>query len=431
MLLFRPKASVSATTASSNCSCLCWRFFGVRSETSLANLSERPMQIGIDARLMYHQPAGISRYTRYLLRAIARIDRTDEFIVFQHRNHQEPILRAPNFRRATLYAPVHSRLEQFMLAVELARFRLNLLHSTDFIPPLRSSVPTVITVHDLAFLQWPHFLTQDSASYYGQIDRGVRRASHIIVPSESTKSDLIAQLGVRENKVSVIYEAADEKFAPLPQDAARRDVQAKYGIPETFVLFVGTIEPRKNVDGLLHAFRRLLDRDGIGNTGLVIAGARGWLYEEVVELIQSLRLEDRVFLLGRVPDEYLHKLYVAARCHVHPAHYEGFGLPPLEAMACGTPTVVSNVSSLPEVVGDAALLVNPQDPEELAVALHRLLTDDALHAELREKGLQRAACFSWDQAAHQTLDVYRRVMAASAPSTTTAPRTSSRSTHGP
>ena len=292
-------------------------------------------------------------------------------------------------------------------------------------------MPTVITVHDLAFLHWPHFLTQDSASYYGQIDRGVRSASHIIVPSESTKADLIAQLGVRENKVSVIYEAADEKFAPMPEEQARHELAAKYTLPDTFVLFVGTIEPRKNVDGLLRAFRCLLDRDGVGDVGLVIAGARGWLYEEVVELIHTLNLKDRVWLLGRVSDDDLHKLYVAARCHVHPAHYEGFGLPPLEAMACGTPTIVSNVSSLPEVVGDAALLVNPQDTEELAIALQRLLTDDMLHAELREKGLQRAACFSWDQAAHKTLEVYRRVIAASVPATTSAAHTSSRSASGP
>lgn len=318
-----------------------------------------------------------------------------------------------------------------MLPLELARFRLDLLHSTDFIPPLRSSVPTVITVHDLAFLHWPHFLTQDSASYYGQIDRGVRRASHIIVPSENTKADLIAQLGVREEKVSVIYEAADEKFMPLPVEPTRREICAKYGLPDTYMLFVGTIEPRKNVDGLLRAFRALLDRNGTGDVALVIAGGRGWLYEEVVDLIGALRLEERVHLLGRVPDENLHKLYVGARCHVHPAHYEGFGLPPLEAMACGTPTIVSNISSLPEVVGDAALLVNPNDPEEMAVALQRLLTDDRLHAELRDKGLQRASCFSWNQAAHETLGVYRRVIERTVPATRSTAHASTRSANGP
>ena len=142
---------------------------------------------------------------------------------------------------------------------------------------------------------------------------------------------------------------------------------------------------------------------------LAIAGGMGWLHEETLESIHRMGLDSSVRLLGRVSDEALHILYAAARAHVHPAHYEGFGLPPLEAMACGTPTIVSNVSSLPEVVQDAALLVDPNNPEEIAVAMHRLLTDDALHAELSEKALRRAGSFSWKRAAVATLEVYRRV----------------------
>jgi glycosyltransferase involved in cell wall biosynthesis len=267
----------------------------------------------------------------------------------------------------------------------------------------------VITVHDLAFLHWPHFLTKDSAAYYGQIDRAVRHAQHIIVPSESTKQDLTAMLGVPPIKISVIYEAADELFVPLPVEQTRAEVMAKYHLPASFVLFVGTIEPRKNVDGLIRAFHHLRSKYGVNDTALVVAGGSGWLYNETLELIRQLDLEQSVFLVGRVVDEELHKLYVSARCHVHAAHYEGFGLPPLEAMACGTPTIVSNVSSLPEVVGDAALLVDPSNWEEIAVAMHRLLSDDNLHAELREKGLQRARFFSWESAARRTMEVYQLV----------------------
>jgi glycosyltransferase involved in cell wall biosynthesis len=367
------------------------------------------MRIGVDARLIQHQPAGITRYTRHILEELAKLDQRDEFITFQHRRHRTPLIEQANFRRATLYAPVHTRLEQYLLPVELIRFSLDLLHSTDFIPPIFTAVPTVITVHDLAFLHWPHFLTKDSAAYYGQIDRAVRHARHIIVPSESTKQDLIALLGVPPIKVSVIYEAADELFVPLPIAEARAQVMQRFQIPESFILFVGTIEPRKNVDGLLHAFHHLRTKYGVTDTALVIAGGRGWLFDETVALIDELGLSNSVYLLGRVSDEDLHRLYVAARCHVHAAHYEGFGLPPLEAMACGTPTVVSNVSSLPEVVGDAALLVDPENWEEIAVAVHRVLSDEQLHLELRTKGLQRAAYFSWETAAHHTLDVYRLV----------------------
>ena len=368
------------------------------------------MRIGIDARLMFHQPAGISRYTGHLLHALADNNSTDEFLTFQHRKHRAPLITQANFRRATLYTPVHHRLEQWLLPLELSRFALDLIHCTDFIPPLHSAIPAVITVHDLAFLHWPHFLTIDSAAYYGQIDRAVKHARHIIVPSESTKKDLIRLLGAPDEKVSVIYEAADSSFQPLPLEATRQEVQNLYKVPESYILFVGTIEPRKNVNGLLQAFHHLRAKYNITDTNLVIAGGHGWLYEETLELVNRLNLQNCTFFVGRVPDENLRKLYVGARCHIHPAHYEGFGLPPLEAMACGTPTIVSNVSSLPEVVGDAALLVDPNNPEEIAVAMQRLLVDEQLHAELRHKGLQRARCFSWELAARSTLEVYHKVV---------------------
>ena len=369
------------------------------------------MRIGVDARLMYHQKAGISKYTWHLLQAFANLNLNDEFIIFQHREQRDPILERSNFRRATLYAPVHTRLEQYMLPLELLRFPLDLLHITDFIQPLYARVPTVITVHDLAFLHYPHFLTSKSAAFYGQIDRAVRVADAVIVPSESTMRDLVAMLGVARSKIDVIYEAAAEMFVPLPIEETRAAVRREYRLPESYILCVGTVEPRKNITGLLHAFEILRTRYGAPDTVLALAGGTGWLYDDVTATVAKLGLTDSVRFLGRVSDEALHRLYVGARCHVHPAYYEGFGLPPLEAMACGTPTIVSNVSSLPEVVQDAALLVDPNSHEEIAVAMNRLLTDDALHAEMREKGLQRARGFSWTRAAAETLAVYHKVLA--------------------
>ena len=188
-----------------------------------------------------------------------------------------------------------------------------------------------------------------------------------------------------------------------------RFVRDRFGLPERFILFVSTIEPRKNVQGLLRAYRQFLD-DYKLDVGLALAGARGWLFEEVFQLVDELDLRQACHFLGKVSREELLYLYNAARCLAHPAFYEGFGLTPLEAMACGTPTVVSNVSSLPEVVGDAALLVDPEDEEELIVALWRLVTDDDLWAELRDKGFKRARAFSWDKTARRTLEAYRRVV---------------------
>ncbi|MXY94426.1 MAG: glycosyltransferase family 4 protein [Caldilineaceae bacterium SB0664_bin_27] len=367
------------------------------------------MRVGIDARLSYHQPAGISRYTKHLIEELAQLDRETSYTVFQHRKQREPLTNAPNFHRRTLFTPVHTRVEQPMLAAELSFHTLDLLHSTDFIPPLRSRVPSVITVHDLAFLRWPHFLTESHAAYYSQIDRAVSHARHIIVPSESTKRDVVKQLGASAKKISVIYEAAAPHYVPLMQEECLTAMQRKYGIPEKYIFFVSTIEPRKNIGGLLEAFHHLRKYYGGEDTGLVLAGKPGWLYEEVYRKVEQLDLGQSTFFLGRVPDEDLHQLFVGARCHAHPAYYEGFGLSPLEAMACGTPTIVSNTSSMPEVVGDAGLIIDPSDWEEIAVAMHRLLTEDELHKELSQKGLQRASVFSWSRAASETLDVYRMV----------------------
>jgi len=367
------------------------------------------MRFGIDARLTYHQRAGIGRYTLFLLDELAKADHENRYTVFQHRKDKEPLVSAPNFQRKTLYTPVHFRLEQPLLTAELLFHSLDLIHSTDFIPPLYSKVPSIITVHDLAFLRWPHFLTEDHATYYSQIDRGVRHARHIIVPSQSTKSDVIGQLGVPESKISVIYEAAASLYRPLPLEETRQTVARRFSIPTNYIFFISTIEPRKNIGGLLQAFHHLRTKYNLTDTALVLAGKQGWLYEQVYETVEKLGLQDSTFFVGRVTDEELHQLYVGARCHVHPAFYEGFGLPPLEAMACGTPTVVSNTSSLPEVVGDAALMFDPNDWEEMAVAIHRLLVDDELHAEMREKGLQRAGVFSWSRAAAETLNVYQAV----------------------
>lgn len=367
------------------------------------------MHIGVDARLTYYTTAGIGQYTINLLRALARLDHEDDFIVFQSRKSRAPLLEQGNVRCLGLWTPSHHRFEPYLLGLELLQYSLDLLHSPDFIPPFGGRFKSIITIHDLAFLIYPHFLTRESARYYGRIDQAVRRTDHIIAVSESTRRDVVNLLGVPDDKITVIYEAADPLYRPLDRAEAQRFVRDRFGVPEQFILFVSTIEPRKNVQGLLRAYRQFLD-DYKLDVGLVLAGERGWLFDEVFRLVGELGLRQACHFLGRVSNEELLYLYNAARCLAHPAFYEGFGLTPLEAMACGTPVVVSNVSSLPEVVGDAALLVNPEDEEELIVALWRLVTDDELWAERREKGLQRARAFSWEKTACRTLEVYRRVM---------------------
>ncbi|MBM4428877.1 MAG: glycosyltransferase family 4 protein, partial [Chloroflexi bacterium] len=366
------------------------------------------MRVGIDARLVYYRQAGISQYTLRLLEQFAALNQADEFIVLQSRKDRSQLVNQSNFRKRSLWTPPHHRLEQFLLPLELAAIDLDVLHSPDFIPPFQRACRSVITIHDLNFLLYPHFLTPESASYYGQIDQAVRRCDHIIAVSESTRRDIIRLTGAPESKITVVHEAAHPIYRPITDQEWLRQARTTLNVPEEFVLFVSTIEPRKNVPTLLMAYKQLVDNYRPA-AHLVLAGEKGWLFDEVFTLVDKLHLRERVHFLGRVSPEQLLSLYNLARLLVHPAFYEGFGLPPLEAMACGTPVVVSNTSSLPEVVGDAALLVDPTDVDGLAVAVWRLLSDEALAAEMSEKGLKRSRRFSWEKAALETLEIYRRL----------------------
>ncbi len=366
------------------------------------------MRVGIDARLVYYSQAGIGQYILHLVDGLAQVDDENEYILLQSRKDDTTILEKPNFRRVSLWTPSHHRFERHALNVELMRLGLDVLHSPDFIPPHRPTCKSVITVHDLAFLLYPHFLTKESARYYGHIDQAVRWTDHIIAVSESTKRDTIQHLGVADDKITVVHEAANPIFRPIDREEARAHVRNRHGVDGPYVLFVSTIEPRKNVPTLLRALWQLMEcyKEDVR---LVLAGGKGWLFEDVFAVVDELKLNGRVHFVGRVPSNDLLYLYNAAEMLAHPAFYEGFGLPPLEAMACGLPTVVSDVASLPEVVGDAGLLIDPHDADELTVAMWRVLNDAALRQEMQDKGLRQAKRFSWKRAAQETLEIYRLV----------------------
>jgi glycosyltransferase involved in cell wall biosynthesis len=364
------------------------------------------MRIGIDARLTHYRKAGISQYILQLIDGLARCGAEDEFVVLQSFRSKEPILDRPNFSMRRIFTPSHHRMEQIVLPAELSVLGLDVLHSPDFIPPFRRRCRSVITIHDLVFMMYPHFLTKDAARYYGQIDQAVKRTDAIIAVSQATKMDVMRLLGVPEGKITVIYEAASPIFRPMRSPELVQRVRGRFGIRGDYILFVSTIEPRKNVSALLKAFRQVLDNYR-PDVKLVLAGEKGWLYDDVLAQVRDLKLLDDVLFLGRVSTEELLWLYNGAQVLVAPSIYEGFGLTPLEAMACGTPVVVSNVSSFPEIVSDAGLQVDPNNIDELAVAIWRTLSDAELRACLVEKGLKRAALFSWDKAARETLTLYR------------------------
>src|SRR4030043_853016 len=245
------------------------------------------MRIGIDARLVYYSRAGIGQYIIGLVTGLSECDQENEFVLLQSRKDRTVLARSSNFTRKSLWTPSHHRLEQLALPIEISPLRLDILHSPDFIPPFRRDYKSVITVHDLAFLLYPHFLTEESARYYGQIDRAVRRADHIVADSVSTKRDIINFLGVLEAKITVIYAAANGVYGPVEDEQRLVQIRKKYHLETPFILFVSTIEPTKNPPTLLRAFRQLLDHYKL-NVRLVVAGQRGWFCGEVFAVADEL-----------------------------------------------------------------------------------------------------------------------------------------------
>lgn len=364
------------------------------------------MRFAIDARLVSYIHGGTSRYTLSLVRAMAALGAAESLLVLEGRHPAGDSVWPDGVSRARLYTPPHHRLEQLTLPLELLRLRPDLLHSPDFIPPFRRPCRSVITIHDLAFVRYPGLLTPESANYYGQVRKAAESADTVIAVSEATRGDVVELLGTDPAKVTVVYEAAGEDCVPLDREEVERN-RAILELPRRFVLFVGTIEPRKNLPVLLKAYARVWKEHGVP---LVIAGKKGWLYEEVFRAQDTLGLTDGVRFVGGVPGGQLPYYYNAAECLVLPSIYEGFGLPVLEAMACGIPVVASNVSSLPEIAGDAGMLVDPEDPGALADAISRVLSDEQLRGNLARRGLERAAGFSWKRAAAETLAVYGRAL---------------------
>jgi len=368
------------------------------------------MRIGIDTRIVHYARGGIRNYVLHLLGALAALDEDADYYVLHSRKDRNPPRPGPNFHSVACWTPSHHRLERLALGIEIARLRLDLLHSPDFIPAASGYRRSIITIHDLNFLHYPQFLTPESHRYYNrQIEWAVHRADHILADSHATKSDLISLLDVPSEKVTVVHLAADPAFRPLPEAQTAR-VIARYGLEPGYLLFVGTLEPRKNLPGLLQAYRLLLDAE-VTTAPLVLIGGKGWLYDEVFERIKVLHLTERVCFLHDVPDADLPGLYNSASVLTTPSFYEGFGLPALEAMTCGTPVVVAERASLPEVVGEAGLLVNPDEPDDIARTLARVLTEEPLRARMRELGLVQAARFTWAETARKTLAIYRRVLA--------------------
>jgi glycosyltransferase involved in cell wall biosynthesis len=375
--------------------------------------------IYIDVSAAVHRRAGLGRYAGSLARAL--VERTadggfDYGLFYNRERGIEPLSRLQQVPTQTVslgYKP----WRMLVWAGQLTGIGFDrllpqgtLFHATEhLLLPLRG-MPTVLTVHDLIFRRLPEHHKRLNRWYLNcSLPLYCRRATRIIAISECTRRDLMTAYGLPAEKIVVVHEAADPRFRP--ESPERIDaVRGAYGLPERYVLFVGTIEPRKNLTRLLHAFETL---HGEGLTdGLVLVGKRGWLYEGFFAELEESPVKEAVIMPGYVPDEDLPAVYGGAQLLVFPSLYEGFGLPLLEAMACGTAVACSGTSSLPEVGGEAARYFDPMDEASITETLRSVLGDSSLRGELAARGLARAAGFSWDRVAEETEAVYRAALAA-------------------
>lgn len=373
-------------------------------------------RVGLNAHLLSltqtYRGAGINGYIYHLLRHLPEVgeDGSLTYTAFMF----EPAFIPPaglqvQRSRWDTRSPWRRIVWEQTQLTRLAR-GLDLLHGLAFAAPFLAPCSTVVTVHDLSFMRFPNAFRRGNRIYLTLFTRlSTRRAARVIAVSESTRRDVIALCEVAPEKVVTVHNGVDDAFCPADPAAVASFRHAK-GLPDRFILFLGTLEPRKNLDALLRAYARLRARSGGGTPKLVIAGGKGWFYERVLAEVDVLGLAADVLFPGYVPADELPWWYRAAELFVYPSRFEGFGLPVLEAMACGTPVITTTSSSLPEVAGDAAILVDPDDVPALSDAMERLLAEPDLRGILRAAGLRQAARFSWKRTAAETARVYCSVL---------------------
>jgi len=373
------------------------------------------MHVVVDARYISRLQSGIGLYTQHLLQALAAIDLETRYTYLTVRDGPDPGVRQSNFAPWVTRISFENHLvgdlwQSSYLPFRLAALGADLYHGPAvFLPLVKLGYRTVVTIHDLVAFLFPETVPTKYGTYMRWMTRlSVRSADRIIADSEATRADLLRLLGVPAEKVRTIHAALGSGYAPVRDPARLEAVRRTYQLEEPYLLFVGNLEPRKNLVRLIEAYALLRRRHRLPHR-LVLAGKKGWLYRPIFQAVERLGLQREVIFTGYISQEDLPAVYSMAAVFAFPSIYEGFGLPVLEAMACGVPVVAGASGSIPEVAGDAALLVPPSEVEAIAETLHRVLTDAALRAELRARGLARSRAFSWERVATETRKVYLEV----------------------
>jgi glycosyltransferase involved in cell wall biosynthesis len=370
------------------------------------------IRIGFDGTPLMGQRTGVGNYTGHLLSALLDINSDYEYLLYSNRTLEglEPALdRAV---RVEGYLPSSRWLwMQLVLPQLIRRTQPDLCHFTNASAPLWQPKPFVLTIHDASLFLWRRYHPRSRLlAIRALLPALARRAAAVITVSDYARNDLVDILRLPAEKVYVVHEAASVHFRPITDTLQLTSLRRKYSLPERYILYVGALEPRKNLHRLVQALSELKDRGCAAK--LVLAGPTGWMMHGFKQEISRLNLEDAVQYLGYVPTSDLPGIFSLATVFAFPSLYEGFGLPPLEAMACGTPVLTSKFSAMAEVCDDAAHLVDPKDQAELTEGLWRLLSDPEWRSELSRRGQQRARCFSWERAAQETIAIYQKVLQA-------------------
>ena len=371
------------------------------------------MIVGLDAHTIGSNLGGNESYAYNLFLALAAIDGRNEYRLYATNDSEklQTLAAAPNFRLVPIRPHTPYLRIPFALPLELARRPVDVLH-VQYVPPPFTRTPVVVMIHDLASLHYRAFFTRRE-HWRNRIllPWAARRAARVLTVSEHCRGDIVRTLGVPDAHVVVTYDGIGERFRPIAAEGADA-VLARYGIGRPYLLCVGNIQPRKNLRGVLDAFVSLKREHGLPHR-LVLVGKKAWLYGGVFERVRALGLESDVTFTGYVADDDLPAIYSGAEVLVYPSFFEGFGLPPLEAMACGVPVVASREPAFPEVLGDAALLADPGDSADIARHVLAAVSDRALRERLIERGRARAGRYTWEDCARRTLAVFEEAVAGS------------------
>lgn len=375
------------------------------------------MRIGIDARFIDERFIGVGRYSYALIREIAKIDSVNEYIIFKNRNYKDNIVSQANFKEVPIACNPISFGTWFYLSKVFYKEKLDILHSHFYITPLLYSYKSIVTVHDFHALVVKDFLSQrpyliEKGAYLFHligIYLSIKRANKIIFVSEAARRDAFnLYKSIPSN--CVIYEGVEEHFQPVKSPNALDRIREKYCLPNEFFLYIGNTKPHKNLHTMLKSYRRLLDIEpSIKNIHFVLAGKKDRFFPKIQTIIKELRLTEKICLIDYIADADMPAVYSASKAFIFLSIREGFGLPALEAMACGAPVIAANAASLPEVVADAGILVEPFDVEGIAQKMRELIINQSLRDSLSKNGVRRAREFSWRKAAKETLKVYEEV----------------------